>query len=235
MFKKFLAVALAAIMVMGMETTALAVEVPTDNFDLSVSEVAGLRTSVTSDETSQYIVVYDTVQNTMQVSIKDLETGVIVEGETIEARTAAQAPVRATIHQDTFSNYEYDVYTGSPNEWNCERPNGNGQGYFMTYENTSNSTQLNKFFSDVNSLNDKEWSAVTLYGVSLVASAGAGFASGIAVATGGTLTPAAIAAIVAATGATGAAAIALTAVGTQCNTCELSFWNALNASDNLHY
>ncbi|MFP3155048.1 hypothetical protein LQZ18_11635 [Lachnospiraceae bacterium ZAX-1] len=87
----------------------------------------------------------------------------------------------------------------------------------------------------MNILNDKEWTAVMLYGVALVSSAGAGFASGIAIASGGTLTPAAIAAIVAATGATGAVAIALTAVGTQCNSCELSYWNALNASNNVHY
>jgi hypothetical protein len=147
MFKKFLSVALVVIMVMGMRTTALAAKVPVDNFNLSVYEVAGIRTSVTRDKTSQYIVVYDSVKNTMQVSIKNVKTGLIVEGEAIEA-IAAQRPLLAkgTIHQDTFSNYEYDVYTGSPNEWNCERPNGNGQGYFMTYENNSNTTQLNNYF-----------------------------------------------------------------------------------------
>jgi hypothetical protein len=236
MFKKLLSLALAAIMVIGMGTTAFAAEVPADDFDLSVTEVAGLRTSVTSDESSEYIVVYDSVQNTMQVSIKDLETGSIVEGETIEVKTDQKSVVaRSTIHQDTFSNYEYDVYTGSPNEWNCERPKGSGQGYFMAYENKSNSTQLNSYFDKVNTLNDKEWTAISLSGVALVSSAGAGFASGIAVASGGLLTPAAIAGIVAATGATGASAIAISAVGTQCNSCELAYWNARNTSDNLHF
>ncbi|ASA24849.1 hypothetical protein [Paenibacillus donghaensis] len=129
MFKKLLALALSATMVIGMGTTAFASDVPAVDFDLSVSEVAGLRTSVTSDETSQYT----------------------------------------------------------------------------------------------------EWTPVSLYGVSLISSVGAGFASG------GTLTPAAIAAVVAATGATGAAAIAMTAIGTQYNVCELACWNALNASNNIHY
>lgn len=238
MAKKLLAILLSAIMIIGTGTTSFAAEIPnvTDNFNLSVTETAGLRTAVTSDETSQYIVVYDSAQNTMQVSIKDLDTGATIEGEAmgVGADVSSQNS-RAKIHQDTFSNYEYDVYTGNPNEWNCERPKGNGQGYFMTYENKSNTTQLNKFFNDVNTLNDKEWAAVSLYGVAIVSSAGAGFASGIAIASGGVLTPAAIAAIVGATGATGAAAIALTGIGTQCNVCELSYWNALNSSDNVHY
>ncbi|ETT56524.1 hypothetical protein C162_01079 [Paenibacillus sp. FSL R7-269] len=236
MFKKLLALALSAIMVLGIGTTAFASDVPNVDFNLSVSEVAGIRTSVTSDETSQYIVVYDSIQNTMQVSIKDLETGSIVEGETIEAKALQSSQsARSTIHQDTFSNYEYDVYTGSPNEWRLERPKGSGQGYFMTYENSSNTTQLNSFFDKVNILNDKEWTAVSLYGVSLISAVGAGFASALALASGGTLTPAAIAAVVAATGATGATAIAMTAIGTQCNVCELAYWNALNSTNNTHY
>ena len=130
-----------------------------------------------------------------------------------------------------------DIYTGSPNEWNLERPKetGSGQNYFMVYENSSNSSQLDSWFNAVNSLNDKEWQAVSSYGVALVTSAAAGFISGMAVASGGILTPGAITAIVAATGATGTAAVLLTQVGTQCNVCLRAYWNVYNATDNMHF
>ncbi len=55
----------------------------------------------------------------------------------------------------------------------------------MVYENSSNSSQLDSWFNAVNSLNDKEWQAVSSYGVALVTSAAAGFISGMAVASGG--------------------------------------------------
>lgn len=105
----------------------------------------------------------------------------------------------------------------------------------MVYENSSNSSQLDSWFNAVNSLNDKEWQAVSSYGVALVTSAAAGFISGMAVASGGILTPGAITAIVAATGATGTAAVLLTQVGTQCNVCLRAYWNVYNATDNMHF
>ncbi len=48
-----------------MGTTSFADKTLVDDFSLSVSEVAGIRTSVTSDETSEYTAVYNSAQNTM--------------------------------------------------------------------------------------------------------------------------------------------------------------------------
>lgn len=177
--------------------------------------------------------------NTICVAQKDNNTGLVEYGtvESTEITENSLVSARSKIHQDTFCNYEYDIYTGSPNEWNLERPKetGSGQNYFMVYENSSNSSQLDSWFNAVNSLNDKEWQAVSSYGVALVTSAAAGFISGMAVASGGILTPGAITAIVAATGATGTAAVLLTQVGTQCNVCLRAYWNVYNATDNMHF
>ncbi len=72
-----------------------------------------------SDATTIYIVTYDTVNNTICISQKDITTGVASYGtivSTVASSTETQA-ANSTIQQDTFSNYEYDIYTGNPNEW----------------------------------------------------------------------------------------------------------------------
>ena len=240
--KKILSILLTVAMLLSMSVTAFAAEntLITDNTsDMQIIESNGTRIVTYSDTTTIYIVTYDTVNNTICVSQKDITTGVVSYGTTVStvaSPTETQA-ANSTIHQDTFSNYEYDIYTGNPNEWNLERPNDDGKGqlYFMVYENSSNEDELDAWFDAVNALNDKEWEAVSSYGVALVTSAAAGFISGMAVASGGILTPGAITAIVAATGATGAAAVLLTQVGTCCNVCRLAYQDVYNATDNMHF
>lgn len=240
--KKVLSVLLVFVMLLSMSVTAFAAENTSINAHASVvqiEEINGVRTVTCSDETTTYIVTYDTVNNTICVAQRDITTGVITYGTTESTllNTVDTQAVASTIHQDTFSNYEYDIYTGNPNEWNLERPDddGDGQRYFMVYENSSNETELDAWFDAVNALNDKEWEAVSSYGVALVTSAAAGFISGMAVASGGILTPGAITAIVAATGATGAAAVLLTQIGTCCNVCRMAYQDVYNATDNMHF
>ncbi len=240
--KKVLSVMLAIVMLLTMSVTAFAADNISNDANASavkIEENNGVRIATYSDETTTYIVTYDTVNNTICVSQKDIATGVVTNGTTVStiATTAEVQAASSTIHQDTFSNYEYDIYTGNPNEWNLERPDddGSGQRYFMVYENSSNEDELDEWFDAVNALNDKEWEAVSGYGVALVTSAAAGFISGMAVASGGILTPGAITAIVAATGATGAAAVLLTQIGTCCNVCRMAYQDVYNATDNMHF
>lgn len=203
--KKVLSIVLSLVMLLSMSVTAFAAEnrpVAVDNSAVQIVEANGVRTATYSDETTTYIVTYDTVKNTICVSQKDIETGEISYGATVSTNvsTVTTRAASSTIHQDTFSNYEYDIYTGNPNEWNLERPDddGSGQVYFMVYENSSN-------------------------------------ISGMAVATGGVLTPGAITAIVGAVGATGAAEVLLFQVGTCCNVCRLAYQDVYNATDNMHF
>ena len=236
--KKIISILLALSMLFSLNTVAFAAESGTTD-ELQIVEENGTRTVSLNDGELTYIVTYDTVNNTICVAQKDNNTGLVEYGtvESTEITENSLVSARSKIHQDTFCNYEYDIYTGSPNEWNLERPKetGSGQNYFMVYENSSNSSQLDSWFNAVNSLNDKEWQAVSSYGVALVTSAAAGFISGMAVASGGILTSGAITAIVAATGATGTAAVLLTQVGTQCNVCLRAYWNVYNATDNMHF
>lgn len=237
-YEKIISILLALSMLFSLNTVAFAAESGTTD-ELQIVEENGTRTVSLNDGELTYIVTYDTVNNTICVAQKDNNTGLVEYGtvESTEITENSLVSARSKIHQDTFCNYEYDIYTGSPNEWNLERPKetGSGQNYFMVYENSSNSSQLDSWFNAVNSLNDKEWQAVSSYGVALVTSAAAGFISGMAVASGGILTPGAITAIVAATGATGTAAVLLTQVGTQCNVCLRAYWNVYNATDNMHF
>lgn len=239
--KKVISIVLSLVMLLSMSVTAFAAEsnLSTANSVVQVVDTNGVRTATYSDSTTTYIVTYDTVNNTICVAHKDIETGTVTYGSTVSTNisTAITRAASSTVHQDTFSNYEYDIYTGNPNEWNLERPDddGKGQRYFMVYENSSNEEELDAWFDAVNALNNKEWEAVSSYGVALVTSAAAGFISGMAVASGGILTPGAITAIVAATGATGAAAVLLTQIGTCCNVCRMAYQDVYNATDNMHF
>ncbi|MCM1060987.1 MAG: geobacillin-26 family protein [Eubacterium sp.] len=241
--KKVLSILLAVVMSFSMSVTAFAVEETSVNANASAMQITvtnGVRTVTYSDETTTYIVTYDTLNETICVAQKDIATGVTSYGITVSTAVpvADTQAVTSTIHQDTFSNYEYDIYTGNPNEWNLERPNdnsGSGQLYFKVYENSSNKTELNVWFDDVNALNDKEWEAVAACGLTVVASAAAGFLSVMDVASGGILTPAAITAVITATGATGTGAYLLEQVGTMCNTCRLAYQDVYNATDNMHF
>jgi hypothetical protein len=239
--KRTLSLILSLALIMTTGLTAFATEEPVDDFGLTVVESSGVNTATTADDTSEYIVVYDSILNTIQVSIRDIETDDITYSAIADTTVDLSSLITTYSggHQDTFSNYEYDYTDANPIEWNLERPDsaGTGQVYFKTYQNAStNKAQIDIFYAKVNSLNDKEWDAVQAYGLALITAAAAGFATGGAAATGGILTPAAIAAIVAATGATGNYLSKITAIGTACNECNLAYINVKNASvGNIHY
>ena len=241
--KKTLSILLAVVMMLSTSVTAFAAEGTSVNANVSaiqIEETNGVRTVTYSDETTTYIVTYDTVNETICVAQKDIVTGMTSYGSTVSTAVSVAdiQSATSTIHQDTFSNYEYDIYTGNPNEWNLERPNdnsGSGQLYFKVYENSSNKKELNVWFDDVNALNDKEWEAVAACGLIVVTSAAAGFLSAMDIASAGILTPAAITAVVAATGATGTGAVLLEQVGSMCNTCRLAYQDVYNATDNMHF
>ena len=73
--KKVLSIVLSLVMLLSMSVTAFAAEnrpVAVDNSAVQIVEANGVRTATYSDETTTYIVTYDTVKNTICVSQKDI-------------------------------------------------------------------------------------------------------------------------------------------------------------------
>lgn len=208
--------------------------------NLKVIEFNGVRIATASDEKTEYTTVYNTINNTIQVFAKDISTNKISSGTLMSTDTnkilSDLTSTRSTIHQDTFSNFEYDIWTGEENEWNLERPSGAfSQYYFMVNENDSNDEELDEWYSAVNNLNDKEWEAVATCSLALVKTAAAGFISGMAASSSGILSVAAIKSIVEATEAAGDGVVALERVGACCNDCLLTYMDVYDSTDNMHF
>lgn len=240
--KKVLSLVLTLVMLFSLFINTSAVgerSAPLTNPLVRIVETNGVRTATVSNETSTYTVTLDTLNNTICVSVTDHKTGAVTFGTTMSTIISPMATrgVSSTIHQDTYSNYEYDIYLGNPREWNLERPkdDGNGQYYFKVYENSSNEDELDVWFDAVNELNDQEIDAICDYGAALILAAIAGFLSGMSVASGGILTPTAVAAVIAAVGATGAAAVSIAQIATCCNECRLAIDDVYYATDNMHF
>ena len=210
-------------------TNVTAFAEPNTQTEVNVSENDGIRTSVASDGAYEYTVIYDTVNDTMQMATKNLHTGEVQYGPKVSIDETQGVQTRATIHQDTFMYYEYDIYTGSPNRWRLERPKeAFSQYYFEVNETSSNSSRLNAFRDAVDALNSQEIKVIASGGTALVSAAAAAFLSGMASVSGGALTPTAIAAVVAAVGATGNTAVEITEMGNCCNDCLYAYMDVFN-------
>lgn len=237
--RRFLSTLCAVCMLFSMATPAFATDLSiTSPYSLSTTEADGVRTAVTRDDTTEYIVVYDTINETVQYSERNLQTGIVTSGDAVKVNNYQSISSRSTISLNTNSGFEYTEWTGRQNEWELERPKtqkeGSGRYYFKLYENNSNTNQVRSFKNEVNTLSNKEAEFKNLTTLALLSSLGAGVISGFAVATAGLLTDAAIAAIVAATGASGTAAVAGKAVGTQCNNCMIAIEDVWHSTDNTH-
>lgn len=201
-----------------------------------VIENNGVRMSTTSDGAYEYTTVYDTVHNSIQMSTKNLTTNEVSTGPMLSINIEQETQTRATIHQDTLLNFEYDIWTGSPNEWNLERPEGAfSQYYFKTYENSSNKNELGVWRDAVDTLNVQEVEVIAKSGFAIASACAAAFVSGMASISGGALTPVAIASVVGAVGVTGDAAVAITEMGNCCNDCLYAYMDVFNNTDNTHF
>lgn len=199
-------------------------------------------------ERYEYFAVVDTVGKTAQAVCKDLITGEYVYGPKVPfaQRDAAEyvrepemrAPDYSTTHQDTFLNYEYDIYTNqNPIEWSLQRPNLSvfSQYYFMVYENSSNLRYLEYYQDAVDGLNDQEWATIAYVGVAAFETIEAVIASYAAMNTYGTLTPVAADAIADAIGAGLDAYDAIDYLVDCYNNCAYYYRTVLNRTDNIHY
>lgn len=141
------------------------------------------------------------------------------------------------MHQDTFLNFEYDIWydISRGNKWNLERPSDIfSQSSFRTYQNSSNYSDLRQFKSDVDALNAAEWAAISLTGMATFKILRAAVVSHAAISSGGALTTQAINSIISAIGATSAAGVAIGVVCSTYNDCNISYKKAFNDTNNIH-
>lgn len=199
---------------------------PEINFKVLVDNKS-IRKVETSDDNAKYIVTYNKNKRTMDVVIHKLknkgtkiestqkyylnldnvnESYMISEDGKVEA-VFDEKETRASIKQNTWSNYEYTKTLGTTNKWELRRPDPKNpvfkRIYFTTKETNSNKTYLNSFMDYVEKINTQEstilWSISSSVFTDILL-----YLSGIGnVFTGGTLTSTMVAAAAASVGAKG--------------------------------
>ncbi len=229
------------VLVLALPTFTLAVndELVTESVVI-VTEENGVRTGSSTSGNYEYIVVYDTVQNTISCSERNLLTN---STRCCEVNiTDIKLPMngtRVTIDQNTSSGFRCKIITGPTYNWHLERPKSDGEGtgryYFECYENSSNETELETFRSEVSTLALNEATLYSKITSMLFSSFVSALLAMISVATDGILLPSAIASIISTVGLTGEAAAAGQVVAIQCNNCMYAIENVYWATDNMHF
>lgn len=195
----------------------------------------------------EYLTVYNKANQTVQAIQHYIEKDEFVYGPVIQVDSMSPNSVQLksslrswgpNVHQDTFLNFEYDIWyrSGSKDEWSLQRPSSVfSQNYFKVYENNSNRDLLNNWKRDVDALNAQEWAVIGGVGLSIFNIVKAAIISHAAVATGGTLTAAAIDSIKDSAVAAGGTAIGIGFLCTTYNNCARSYRVIYNNTDNIHY
>lgn len=242
MMKKLLSILLSVCLMSTLAAPAFAAE-PQGSIPPELVADATKTIGSSQDENFEYYSVIDNENKTAQAIWKDLSTGEYIYGPKVSfAQSTQDSPLRAPdhsiTHQDTFLNYEYDIYPNkSPVEWSLQRPNIAifSQYYFMVYENTSNRRYLEYYQDDVEALNDQEWTTIGYIGIGVFETVEALMTSQAAISTYGVLTGEAAVSIVDAISAIGDAADAVFTLIDYYNDCSESYRDVLNNTDNIHY
>lgn len=194
-----------------------------------IKDNAKVRIVETNDEQFIYRVTVNKIDNTAQMQITDKMTkkvkisqkaqlGLSDSKEALTSNSSSIMATRATLEQNTFTNYEYTKTYGTPNQWQLRRPDSSilSYYYFNTAETSSNRPYLESFKGAVQRINDTE--------VPMVASIGAAGIMDLlsvgsvvaAICTGGMLSGAAWTVIVASLGMTGISATLLIQYNAAC-------------------
>lgn len=199
---KMLSVVLALVLLL--QGTSVFAQERTESVDSKlykvINENSFNRVTESRDSKNIYRATYNKIDGSVQVSIIDLETGNIKNGENVKLSKVQSDGIStrsASVKENTFCNFEYTKWIEKPNRWQIRRPREgfNNWYYFDTTEKNSNRSYLISFKDTVEKINEQEFIVIGSYGANFIASFLAGVASAGAVVTGGTLTPAAYAAI----------------------------------------
>lgn len=236
LFKKALSICLSATILAGISTTSYALPI-----NPIVKETAYESIATTSDENFTYTSIYNKNNNTIQLITTNNKTGDVKEGDITPIRSIeefnnqTEGNSRASLQENTWSNYEYTITYGTTNKWQLRRPDDIKFNwvYFDTYETEDNKEYLDAFKKAVDEVNIEEGAVVTaigLTGLSVVAAAAAGAG---AIFTGGTLSAAAWQAILASAGFGSAAVAACMAYDQSCKDAFDAYWKTYYNSDIL--
>ena len=200
--KRIVSILLSLVMLLTMVPSAFATESATKIPGISVSRSASIGTS--RDSEYEYISIIDRERGTAQAAKRDLQTGeysygpiVVIDSITGNGDnnipSSSLLAMDPTSHQDTFSNYEYDIWEmGEDTEWRLERPkDAFRQYYFMTNQVSKNWNELLDYRDIVDELNDIELTLIGDVGMATLKIIVAVVTSQAATTTYGVLSPAA--------------------------------------------
>ncbi|TCT16196.1 hypothetical protein EDC18_102212 [Natranaerovirga pectinivora] len=195
-----------------------------------------VRIAQANDDNMIYTTTFNKIDNWVQTIATDIYTGEQFKGDIVFIQIPEQefvVGIRASLKENTFTNYEYTKTYGTTNKWELRRPRSNifNYYYFKTDETTANSSDLSRFKSYVDSINTLEGQIIMdmgLSGLSIVVSAAAGAG---AIFTGGTLSTAAWASIVASAGAHSKLVSTCMSYDTACKNAYDAYWTVYYKSD----
>lgn len=183
-FKKLVSVALAAVMVIGMSTTALAsnysnsVQVVTNNDNTCVvKEITADGITIATNNKDTGILTIDKYNSTEDVllSTEILDLNAIAAETEISNDTATPQAASKHVYQHTFSNREYDCYIySSYTSWTIR----SGDNTKTRTENSSNASKLESFRGYVEDVNSAEFTLIGAVGAGAAATAITAFLSG---------------------------------------------------------
>ena len=176
----------------------------------------------------KFLATLNKVDNTIELVKKDINDDSVISSFKINlnARVAEEkfenaVVMRAgSINQNTFSNYEYTKWYGSPNKWELRRPREgfgfNNTYYFRTKQTSSNESYLTNFYNAVEDINRLEKDYLTFVSLeTLTGTLGAIFSGGL-----GTF--------LAAAGLGGEAVRIAWKIDSACRKAEDNYWEAFN-------
>lgn len=177
--KRIVSILLSLVMLLTMVPSAFATESVVKIPGLSVSRSASI--GIASDSEYEYISILDMEKGTAQAVIRSIQTGEYSYGPVVVIDSITRSDdsnnpslfplaMSPTSHQDTFSNYEYDIWEMvEDTEWRLERPKDEiRQYYFMTIQVSKNWDELLNFRNCVDDLNDIELALIGDVGMTTV-------------------------------------------------------------------
>lgn len=203
------------------------------NNDVSIKEVGDVRIAETQDGDVMYRSTFNDSARTAVFETIDVNTGEVIDTVFIDLgeKVSDSENSRATIKENTFSNYEYTITTGSPNKWQIRRWKSLTSTYYYNVTETSkNKTYLNNFKKHVDDINTKEFAILGSITASLLTDIIA-IASGVGnVLVGGSLTVAQWQAVLASAGAKAALVTSFTSWQTSVKNAYFQYWEVINNS-----
>lgn len=140
----------------------------------------------------KFIATLNKANNTIELVKEDINNGAVLSSFTVDlnhqlSREKFDNTIEmrsGSINQNTFSNYEYTKWYGSPNKWELRRPREgfgfNNTYYFRTKQTSSNEKYLTNFYNAVEDINQLEKDYLTFVSLeTLTGTLGAIFSGGL--------------------------------------------------------